>query len=68
MNLDLQKSQNRVLRIKELLVLIGISRSTICQWIKLGKFPRPIKIGGSSRCVGWYLFDIGLWFESFSCE
>ena len=48
-----QSTNNKLLRIKSVIELTGLSRSYIYQLCKLGKFPKPIQLveGGSS--VAW---------------
>ncbi|WP_084251046.1 helix-turn-helix transcriptional regulator [Sphingomonas pruni] len=52
---------DRVIRRKELLSIIGISRSTLYDWMASGTFPRPIRLG--RRAVGWRSKDISDWLE-----
>jgi prophage regulatory protein len=40
-----------MLRAKQVLEIVPISKSTLYQWIKDGKFPAPIKL--SERCSVW---------------
>lgn len=42
--------------------LTGLSRSTIYQWMKEGRFPRPVKLG--MRLVAWRESDVVAWLES----
>lgn len=42
----------RLLRLAEVIVMTGLSRSTIYELIAAGVFPRPIRIG--ARAVRWY--------------
>ena len=42
----------------------GLSRSTIYDWMKHGKFPQPVKLG--ERLVAWRESDINAWLEN--CE
>ncbi|MDF2578238.1 MAG: hypothetical protein K0S74_1722 [Chlamydiales bacterium] len=47
------------LRDTEVAIRYGISRPTIWRWVKLNKFPKPIKLGaGSTR---WRLADLEIW-------
>jgi prophage regulatory protein len=39
----------RILRQRQVLQLLGISASTLWDWVRRGKFPRPIAIGPNSR-------------------
>jgi prophage regulatory protein len=52
----------KVLRRAEVEVRTGLSRSTIYEWMKLNKFPRPVKLG--ERIVAWRESDIDNWLES----
>ena len=52
----------RVIRIKEVQKMVGVSRGTIYSFIKEGKFPNKIHIGG--RSVGFLLEDIEEWIMS----
>ncbi len=46
-----------LLRAKDVLTLIPVSNSTWWRWVKAGKAPRPIRIGGTSAPF-WRLGDI----------
>ena len=52
----------QVLRLKELVKLFGLSKSTIYARIKEGDFPKPIRLG--PRSIGWFQHDIESWLES----
>lgn len=63
----------RVLRLKLVLERLGVSRSTVYDWMNLNStrhdptFPHPIRLsGGSSRygAVGWIESDLCRWIES----
>ncbi len=49
------------IRLKEVMKITGIARSTIWLWSKVGRFPKPIKI--SPRVTVWKLSDIQWWQE-----
>jgi prophage regulatory protein len=49
----------KILRLKELTCIVGLSRSSIYRLVSLGMFPAPIKIGVSA--VGWDSADIDSW-------
>jgi prophage regulatory protein len=53
---------DRVLRIPEVIDLVGLSVSTIYAMIADGRFPRPIKLG--KRAVGWKESTIDAWLAS----
>ena len=52
---------NRIIKEKEAINLIGLSKTTIWRLQKLGKFPASIKL--SSRAKGYILADILAWLE-----
>jgi predicted DNA-binding transcriptional regulator AlpA len=52
----------RLMRIREVLTLCGLSRATLYREIKLHGFPAPIKL--SARSVGWLQDDVVHWIES----
>lgn len=52
----------KLLRRPEVESLTGLSRSTLYDWMKRGKFPQPVKLG--TRLVAWRENDIGGWLES----
>lgn len=49
----------RLLRIREVLHLCGLSRATLYREIKLHTFPAPVKL--SARSVGWLQEDVAQW-------
>lgn len=51
--------QRRILRLKEVTRLIGISRSSLYSMVAKGGFPAPIRIGAHSS--GWRLADLDAW-------
>ncbi|WP_421167015.1 helix-turn-helix transcriptional regulator [Aeromonas dhakensis] len=60
----------QIIRMKDLVVLLGLSRSTIynkinprSRWYDK-RFPMPLRLGGAS--IGWLLADIEEWLHSLS--
>lgn len=57
----------RVLRLKELMLRVGLGRSTIYEYLNplsprfVPDFPKPIKLGASS--VGWLEPEVDGWIE-----
>lgn len=49
------------IRLKDVMRITGIARSTIWLWIKNGQFPKSIKI--SPRVTVWKVSDIQQWIE-----
>ncbi|GIX26403.1 MAG: hypothetical protein KatS3mg123_0284 [Burkholderiales bacterium] len=50
---------DRVLRLPDVLQLIGMGRTWLYAAVKSGVFPKPIRIG--KRAVGWRASDIEAW-------
>ena len=53
---------DRIMRMKELTTLIGLSRPTLYEMMRDGIFPRPIQLG--RRAVGWRESVINEWLET----
>jgi len=54
---------HRILRLNDVRVMTGLSRSTIYAEIAKGNFPRQVKLTGA-RSVGWYESAVIQWIES----
>jgi prophage regulatory protein len=54
---------SKILRLREVKEITGLSRSTIYLEIAKGKFPKQIKLTGA-RSVGWHESAIIQWVES----
>ena len=52
----------KLLRRPEVEARTGLSRSTLYDWMKLGEFPQPVKLG--SRLVAWRESDVTAWLEA----
>lgn len=52
----------RILRLPEVLELVGISRATLHRWVKTGIFPQPLDLG--PRSMGWPSTDYDDWIKS----
>ena len=52
---------DRMLRLPEVVMLTGRSRSSIYQDMKVGAFPKPLSLG--ARSVGWKESQITAWLE-----
>ena len=53
----------RILRLKEVKEITGLSRSTLYAQMAKGNFPKQVQLTGA-RSVGWYKKDITHWIES----
>lgn len=54
----------RVLRMKDLELLLGLNQSTIYALIKAGRFPAPFKLLDGGRASGWLQSDIDTYITS----
>jgi prophage regulatory protein len=62
--------EERMLRLKQIIgdkkdgipPMIPVSRSTIWQWVKDGKFPAPVKLGQATTC--WKMSSVQQFIES----
>lgn len=52
---------NKIIRIKEVLNRVGLSKSSLYSYISQGKFPRPCKIG--LRAIGFMESEVNAWLE-----
>ena len=53
---------DRIIRIKELIDMVGLSRTTIWRMENYGSFPKRVSLGANS--VGWKLSEINQWLEN----
>ncbi len=49
----------KILRLKAVMEMTGLARSTIYKYIAAGQFPKQTKLG--LRCVGWLREEIEAW-------
>ena len=52
----------KILRMRDVLEMVGVSRTTVWRQVKAGNFPAPIRL--SPRSVGWRQSDIEEWIAS----
>jgi len=50
---------SKILKLPDVMVATALSRSSIYDFIKRGKFPAPIKL--SERAVGWLASEVDGW-------
>ena len=51
-----------ILRTRDVLALLGISRTILWRRVQSGDFPVPVRLGGEgSRAVGWRREDVEGW-------
>jgi len=49
----------KIIRLKEVILLTGLARSTVYKFIKAQGFPKQVSLGG--RSVGWIESEIEAW-------
>ena len=54
--------EGQLMKIEEVLALVGFGKSTLYKMISAGLFPRPVRIG--LRAVRWRRSEILAWLES----
>jgi prophage regulatory protein len=50
---------DKILRLRDVMQTVGVGKTSIYEWTKLGLFPRQVRLG--SRAVGWRAQDIAAW-------
>lgn len=53
---------DRIIRLKELIKITGVSKSHIYRSVESGSLPSPFRIG--KRAVGWRLSAINAWLDA----
>lgn len=62
----MEQKQDRVMRKKEVLAIVGLSDVSVWRQEQVGTFPRRIRLGGNS--VGWLKSEIDGWLEQLAAE
>lgn len=62
MNSPLETNE-RIMRLPDVLLITGLKRSSLYKLIKQGYFPRQIRLSGG-RSVGWFYSEILIWILS----
>jgi predicted DNA-binding transcriptional regulator AlpA len=57
----MEQRLNRLIRLSELPLYVGLRRTQIGELIKAGEFPRPIPLSDTGRAVAWLEADIVAW-------
>ena len=56
--------QRQILRLKDVVELVGLSKTTIWRRTRAGEFPPALRLGGPlTRAVGWKMTDLATWLE-----
>ena len=64
--ISMEQKQDRVMRKKEVLTIVGLSDVSVWRQEQVGTFPRRIRLGGNS--VGWLKSEIDGWLEQRAAE
>ena len=57
--------ETEIIRIKDIIKITGLSRTSIWRYIRKGSFPEPVALGGpGSRAVGWHASEVREWLDS----
>lgn len=52
----------KIIRLKEVIAITGLSRSTIYERMSMEEFPHSVNLGGSA--VGWLESEVHAWIEN----
>jgi prophage regulatory protein len=55
--------EKQILREKEVIEVVGLSRTSIWRKERLGAFPRRVKLGAGGRAIGWLRSDVEAWLQ-----
>jgi prophage regulatory protein len=55
--------EQQILREKEVIKVVGLSRTSIWRKERLGTFPRRVKLGAGGRAIGWLRSDVEAWLQ-----
>jgi prophage regulatory protein len=53
---------DKLLRLRDVIIRVGMAKATIYRKIAAGQFPRPVSVGSSS--VRWRESDVATWIAS----
>jgi prophage regulatory protein len=56
--------EQQIIREKELIQVVGLSRTSIWRKEKAGTFPRRVKLGKGGRATGWLRSSVEEWLDS----
>jgi len=59
--MTLKLDEMAILRLPDVMRLIGLGRTTIYDMMAKGTFPRPVSL--SARAIGWRVVDIRDWLQ-----
>ena len=56
-------SELSLMTVREVAECLGMTRAGIYKWIKEGRMPQPMRLGGSKGVLRWRVCDIEQWLE-----
>ncbi|MHB1285186.1 MAG: helix-turn-helix transcriptional regulator [Leptospirillum sp.] len=56
------EKDEKILKIHQVVEIVGISRSSVYNMVQRNDFPKPLKLG--SRSSGWLKSEVDAWIES----
>ncbi|MCY4156228.1 MAG: AlpA family phage regulatory protein [Gammaproteobacteria bacterium] len=56
------KTETQLLRVGQVIEILGISRTTLHRMVKEKRFPKPIELGPQAR--RWRIKDVQAWLDS----
>lgn len=59
---------DKLLRLPDVVKATGNGRSTIYQLIKLGRFPRQVKISAGGKSSAWLASEVETWLKNRAIE
>jgi len=62
MNEESQKLVTNFYRMQRLQKVLDVSKSSIWKWVRLGKFPKPVKL--SENITAWRASEVEEWAQS----
>jgi len=62
MSQNASAASDRIVRLNEVVTLVGVSRSQVYRLLGTGDFPAPKRLG--PRSIGWRYSDIAEWLET----
>ncbi len=64
--LSSEKPNGRIIRLSELSLMLGVSKTTLWRWRRERRLPMPLSLG--PRMIGWRMVDINNWLENIKQE
>ncbi len=56
-------TENKLLRLPEVIKKVGLGKTSLYARVKCGEFPSPVKLGGG-RAIAWRSLDVENWIQA----